>query len=144
LRNGKREFEYELPHAYFLLVQRQTATCSHNTAPGHAWLSLDLLKVDHPLSRGIQDEEKGGKQRAVWEEGKREIALVKQHAGHWIVANRPFLLQREAEGLIYNLKAPILCDVCCYYFAVFPKRKLEYRPLSNHFVSGINPNILLH
>jgi hypothetical protein len=57
---------------------------------------------------------------------------VKQHAGHWIGANRPFLQQRDGrldpKGLIYNPKPPILCDVCCYYFAVFPKRKLEYYP----------------
>lgn len=49
-------------------------------------------------------------------------------------ANRPSLQQRDGrldpKGLIYNPKLPILCDVCCYYFAVFPKRKLEYHPFS--------------
>jgi len=49
-------------------------------------------------------------------------------------ANRPFLQQRDGrldpKGLIYNPKLPILCNVCCYYFSVFPKRKLEYHPFS--------------
>jgi hypothetical protein len=59
---------------------------------------------------------------------------VKQHAGHWMGANRHSLQQRDGrldpKGLIYNPKLPILCDACCYYFAVFPKRKLEYHPFS--------------
>jgi hypothetical protein len=63
------------------------------------------------------------KQRDVWVEEKREIALAKQHAGHWIVANRPFLQQRdgrlEAEGVIYSLKPPyfvrcVLLLLCCF------------------------------
>jgi hypothetical protein len=48
---------------YFPFVRKNPAACPCNTAPGHVWLLFGLLKVDHPWSRGIQDEEMRTKQR---------------------------------------------------------------------------------
>ena len=107
------------------------------------------LRFIIPGPEGFRAKKLERNRGTVWgEEEKGTIALVQQHAGHWMGANRPSLQQRDGrldpKGLIYNPKLPILCDVCCYYFAVFPKRKLEYHPFSTLSSLESTPHFLFY